>query len=75
MSAQTNYPARYYALFDTTATQPTPVTGWIDAWGLSTTDGLPAASTMLPLTSAQWEARAPVGQYVSGSTIVTVPAS
>ncbi len=69
-AVRTSYPAQYYALYDRAATEPAPVTGWIDAWSLSDTSWLPAASQMLPLTSDQWAARAPTGQAVQGGAIV-----
>lgn len=48
------YPARYYASYDTTAAQPTPVVGWYDTWGLSSVSDVPAASSMLPISASDW---------------------
>ncbi len=75
-ATQAAYPARYYALYDLAADHPTPVTGWIDAWGMSDTAWLPPASQMQPLTADQWSARQPTGQAVQSGTIVAhVPAA
>lgn len=52
---QKNWPARYYAYYDHTAPQPTPVLGWLDVWGMGRVDGIPPASEMLPLTPEQWK--------------------
>ena len=68
---ETEYPGRYYAAYDTAATQPTAVTGWIDVNIFSSKpDWLPAASALLPLTAAQWGARLPTGKGVLGNAIV-----
>ncbi len=48
------YPARYYASYDTTAAQPTPVTGWYDTWDMSATTSIPAASAMIAIAAADW---------------------
>ncbi|WP_025824600.1 hypothetical protein [Asaia astilbis] len=58
------YPNRYYAEFDTSAAQPTGVTGWFDTWTLSTTKNIPQAKDMLGLSEEQWNARKVVGQGV-----------
>ena len=64
------YPARYYARYDTTASQPAPVTGWFDTQTISTTANLPDASLMLPLTLAQWNERMTGPQFVTGGALV-----
>ncbi|MFT8368928.1 MAG: hypothetical protein ABF646_09265 [Acetobacter papayae] len=48
------YPARYYAGYDSTAAQPTPVTGWFDTWSLISIATLAAASSMVAVSSADW---------------------
>lgn len=44
------YPARYYA----TMAKPC---AWYDMWQFSTTDGLPAASSLFAMTKEQWVAK------------------
>lgn len=66
-----DYPARYYASYDTTATQPTAVTGWYDVWGMSNTANVPAASDMLPLNASQWAARTPSGFGILSGALVS----
>ncbi|MGY6769524.1 hypothetical protein [Komagataeibacter sp. NFXK3] len=68
---QKNYPARYYAAYDATAAQPTPVTGWYDVWSMNDVTAVPAASAMIALTEAQWAARLPTGQGVQAGAIVS----
>ncbi|MBS1080831.1 hypothetical protein [Gluconobacter kondonii] len=70
------YPSRFYATYDTTAAQPTGITGWFDTWTLSTTKNLPAASDMLALTQDQWNDRATGPQGVKDDDLVdyTLPA-
>ncbi|WP_308721010.1 hypothetical protein [Komagataeibacter xylinus] len=68
---KTAYPARYYASYDATAAQPTPVTGWYDVWGMSSISNVPEASAMIALTEAQWDARLPTGQGVQAGAIVS----
>ena len=77
-NVKTLYPARYYASYDTTATQPTQVTGWYDTWDMSSVSLVPDASKMVAVTEAQWNDtsfRLPVGKGVKDSAIVdyTVP--
>ncbi|AFC85930.1 hypothetical protein [Frateuria aurantia] len=69
-NVETQWPARYYASYDTSATGPTEVTGWYDVWGMSSTANVPAAAEMLALTAEQWAARLPYGQGVHEGTIV-----
>lgn len=68
------YAARYYASYDTTAAQPTPVTGWYDTWGMSDTSAVPPASDMIPISETDWnntdEFRLPVGRGVQGGKII-----
>lgn len=64
------YPDRYYARYDTTAAQPTGITGWFDTWRLSGTENLPAAADMVPLTDAQWGSRVTGPQGVAGHALV-----
>ncbi|GBR14153.1 hypothetical protein [Gluconobacter frateurii] len=54
LDIKTAYPNRYYASYDTTATQPTTVTGWYDVWDMSDTSNVPAVSDMIPVTAEQW---------------------
>ncbi|KXV49734.1 hypothetical protein AD945_03650 [Gluconobacter albidus] len=68
-----DYPARYYASYDTTAKQPTIVTGWYDTGDMSTLDNVPPASDMIAVTEAQWNDptfRLPVGKGVKNKKIV-----
>ena len=68
---KTAYPARYYASYDATATQPTPVSGWYDTWDMGNVSNVPPASDMIALTEAQWEAHLPAGQGVQAGAIVS----
>ncbi|OUI89167.1 hypothetical protein HK17_15935 [Acetobacter indonesiensis] len=68
-----DYPERYYASYDTTATQPTRVTGWYDTWGMSDVSNVPAAADMIVVTSTEWNDttfRIPVGKGVKDGAIV-----
>lgn len=74
------YPARYYASYDTTASQPTAVTGWYDAWAMSSTASVPAATAMVAITVAEWSDtsfRLASGKGVQSGAIVnyTAPAA
>ncbi|MEN3168724.1 hypothetical protein [Gluconobacter sp. OJB] len=74
-----DYPARYYASYDTTATQPTIVTGWYDTGDMSTLENVPDAADMIAITGAQWNDstfRLPNGKGVNKGKIVdyTAPA-
>lgn len=74
------YSSRYYVLYDTTAPQPTDIIGWVDIEDISTTEGLPAESDMIPVTPEQWADpafHAPHGKGVLNGTIVdyTAPIS
>lgn len=78
-SIQEAYPAQYYASYDTTAAQPTQVTGWYDTWNMSSVTSVPAATDMIAVTAEQWNDasfRLPVGKGVQGGAIVdyTAPA-
>ncbi|MBF0892758.1 hypothetical protein HKD28_15305 [Gluconobacter sp. LMG 1744] len=48
-----DYPARYYVSYDTTAAQPTIVTGWYDTHDM-TLANVPDASQMIVVTEKQW---------------------
>lgn len=52
--AEKLYPARFYARIDNSV-QPSPVTGWVDVWGLSSIDDMPPAAALVPLTEEQWD--------------------
>lgn len=71
---KTAYPDRYYASYDTTATQPTPVTGWYDTWSLSSVSNVPSASEMIAVSEADWNNtttfRLPFGRGVHSGAIV-----
>lgn len=70
------WPARYYASYDRTAPQPTPVTGWWDVWDMSDVSNVPPAADMVALAEAQWSARLPFGAGVQGGQVVAyVPPS
>lgn len=68
------YPARYYAAYDTTATQPTIVTGWCDTWGMSSVTSVPATSALIAISRQDWadtkEFRLPVGRGVQAGKII-----
>lgn len=78
---KTDYPNRYYASYDITATQPTPVTGWYDTWDMSSVANVPSANDMIPVTEAQWNDttsfRKPMGKGVKDGAIIdyTPPAT
>ncbi|WP_338331986.1 hypothetical protein [Acetobacter sp. LMG 32666] len=69
-----SYPNRYYAQYDTSAAQPTPVLGWLDMSIYSDTTGFPPASALLPITQAQFAART-AGPYgvSNGALVLYVP--
>lgn len=51
------YPARYYAIYDTTASQPAPV-GWLDMDVFSKLPAIVTANTgLIALSSDQWTQR------------------
>ncbi|MFT9149555.1 hypothetical protein [Acetobacter sp.] len=67
------YPARYYASYDTTATQPTAVTGWYDTWNMSSLAGVAAASAMVAVAATDWDNtafRLPAGKGVQNAAII-----
>lgn len=77
---KTAYPDRYYASYDTTATQPTPVTGWYDTWSMTSVANVPAASGMIAVSETDWNNtttfRLPTGRGVqSGAIIDYTPAA
>ncbi len=59
-----------YALYDPTAPQPAPVTGWIEA-GTATFAAQPA-SNLLQLTQAEWDNREST-PYVQNGVLVPAP--
>ncbi|ADE12124.1 hypothetical protein [Sideroxydans lithotrophicus] len=60
-----------YASFDSTATQPTPVTGWYD--DMTPACKLVPAANLLQLTQAQWDNRLNT-PYVQNGALVAAPA-
>lgn len=68
------YPARYYAGYDTTAPQPTPVTAWYDTWEMSSLSAVPPASNLMPISAEDWQNttnfRKPTGKAVQNGSIV-----
>ena len=68
------YAARYYASYDTTAAQPTPVTGWYDTWGMSNVSNVPEAANMIPISESDWNNidtfRLPIGRGVLNGKII-----
>ena len=78
---KTAYPNRYYASYDTTASQPTPVTGWYDTWEMSSVSEVPAAVDMIAISETDWNNtttfRLPVGKGVNSGEIIdyTAPAT
>lgn len=74
-----DYPDRYYARYDLTATQPTAVTGWYDTWDMSSVANVPAASDMIIISEENWNDitfRLSVGKGVQDGKIIdyTAPA-
>lgn len=71
---ETEWPDRYYASYDTTASQPTQVTGWYDVWSMSDTSSVPSASEMIAISEADWNNqetfRLPVGRGVEDRKII-----
>lgn len=70
---KTDYPNRYYASYDKTASQPTAVTGWYDTWDMSSISNVPAASDMIVVTESEWNDigfRVSIGKGVKGGVIV-----
>lgn len=65
-----NYPARYYAAYDTSAAQPTPITAWYDMALYGSLDGFPPASEMIALTADQWEKLSRIGYGVQNGNLV-----
>ncbi|WP_395495836.1 hypothetical protein [Acetobacter sp. KSO5] len=72
--AKTAYPARYYASYDNTASQPTPVTGWYDTWAMSSVSAVPSASSMIAISADDWNNtasfRLPAGRGVLSGKII-----
>lgn len=70
---KTDYPDRYYASYDKTASQPTAVTGWYDTWDMSSVSNVPAASDMIVVTESEWNDisfRVSIGKGVKDGVIV-----
>ncbi|WP_244284869.1 hypothetical protein [Acetobacter persici] len=71
---KTRYPDRYYAAYDLSATQPTPVTGWYDTWGMSSVTTVPPASNLLPVSAEDWSDttsfRLPTGRGVLAGKVI-----
>lgn len=69
-----DYPARYYASYDTSAAQPTSVTGWYDVWSMSDVSNVPAASTMIAISESDWNNTStfhlPIGKGVQNGEII-----
>lgn len=61
-AVQAAYPARYYATMDKPC-------AWYDMWQFSTTDGLPAASSLFAMTKDQWAAK---GGYFGTKSMAVV---
>lgn len=66
------YSQKYYAMYDTAAKQPTPITGWIDI-SLFTTipDWLPNEASLIALTDDEWSTRQSTGQGISAGKVVS----
>ncbi|WP_238706754.1 hypothetical protein, partial [Acetobacter tropicalis] len=68
------HPARYYASFDLSAAQPTPVLGWYDTWAMSNVASVPAATDMIAVSAGDWADittfRKPNGRGVQDGEIV-----
>nr|WP_298794638.1 hypothetical protein [uncultured Acetobacter sp.] len=78
-TVHTDYPARYYAAYNTTAPHPTPVTGWYDTGSMSSLVNVPPAANLIAITAEDWanttSFRLPTGRGVMDGRIVdyTVP--
>ncbi|MCP1246162.1 hypothetical protein NKW54_09435 [Acetobacter cerevisiae] len=72
--AKTAYPDRYYAAYDTTAPQPTPVIGWYDTGSMSSLAAVPPAASLIPVSAADWanttSFRLPSGRGVLNGKII-----
>lgn len=72
--AKTAYPDRYYAAYDTTAPQPTSVTGWYDTGSMSSLAAVPPAASLIPVSAADWanttSFRLPSGRGVLNGKII-----
>ncbi|MCP1197101.1 hypothetical protein NKW84_14700 [Acetobacter senegalensis] len=68
------HPARYYASFDLSAAQPTPVLGWYDTWAMSNVASVPAATDMISVSARDWADitafRKPNGRGVQDGKII-----
>lgn len=67
------YPDRYYAAYDTTAVQPTIVTGWYDTWGMTSVANVPPVSRLIAVSAADWDNsdfRVPIGRGVQSGAII-----
>lgn len=53
---KTSYPDRYYAAYNVSAPQPTPVTAWYDTWDMGNLENVPPASSMIPISKSDWDA-------------------
>lgn len=71
---KTAYPDRYYAAYDTTAPQPTPVTGWYDTGTMSSLAAVPPAASLIPVSPEDWanttSFRLPSGRGVLNGKII-----
>lgn len=71
---KTAYPARYYASYDSSATQPTPVTGWYDTWDMGNLSDVPDASSMIAISESDWNDtinfHRPTGRGVQNGKII-----
>ena len=68
---KTDYPARYYVQYDSTGY----ITHWFDTWEMGNLNEVPPATSMLPVTEAQWNdpsVHAALGMGVKNGAIVAM---
>ena len=68
-----DFPDRYYVSYDTTAPQPTIITGWYDTWSMSDVSNVPKIEDMVIVTESQWNDptfHAPTGKGVENGKVI-----
>ena len=66
------YPDRFYAYYDSTASQPTMVIGFYDVWEKSSLISIPDLTNMIPIAPSDWASQAfrSTGKGVQGGKII-----
>lgn len=70
---KTDYPARFYVSYDATTSEPHPILGWYDVWGLSSVTNVPPAPSMIAVSADDWADltfHACSGKAVQGGKII-----